>query len=107
MLPPRELHHVWICHQLHPLCYKADSQKLLGRILGHDNCKFYLHGCPKFHKLWEAETGASWPSPADMRREADMAQDLSEMITNQDDLNMISANLWHNYDSLYRLYFEL
>ena len=42
-----------------------------------------------------------------MRQEADMDQDLAEMITNHDNLNMISANLWHNCDSLSRLYFEL
>jgi len=107
MLPPREIHHVWLCHQLHPLRYKADCEQLLGMILGHDNCNFCLRGCPTFHKLWEAETGACWPSQADMRQEADIAEDLPEIITNQDDLNMISANLWHNYDSLSRLYFEL
>jgi hypothetical protein len=107
MLPPREIHHVWLCHQLHPLCYKTDCKKLLGGILDHKNSKFCLDGCPKFHKLWQSETGACWPSQADMSQEADMAIDLPEMTANHDDLSMISANLWHNYDSLSRLYFDL
>jgi len=106
MLPPREIHHVWLCHQLHPLRYKADCRRLLGgRILGHDNRNVCLRGCPKFHELWEVETGKPWPTLSDLRQEV-----LSDtVITGSTGLaeEMITANLWHNYDGLARLYDEL
>ena len=107
MLPPREIHHVWLCHQLHPLRYKADSIKLIGKILDHANSNFCLDGCPIFHQLWLEETGESWPSRANLRREATKAKEIPEVASNQEDLDYISANLWHNYDGLTRLYFEL
>ena len=75
--------------------------------MGHDNRTFCLVGCPLFHELWEKETGSSWPSQEEMRREAATAKDLPKLITNPNDLSMISANLWHNYDSLSRLLEEL
>ena len=107
MLPPREIHHVWLCHQLHPLRYKADSIQLIGKILDHVNSNFCLDGCPVFHQLWLEETGESWPSRADLRREAIKAKEIPEVAPRLDDSDYISANLWHNYDSLARLYFEL
>lgn len=107
MLPPRIIHHIWLCHQLHPLRYKSDCMRLLGGILGHDNSNFCLHGCSVFHKLWEDETGAPWPSQEDLRQEAEGARDLPEIIPNHDDSALISANLWHNYDSLARIYDEI
>eukprot|EP00567_Pseudictyota_dubia_P003916 CAMPEP_0197450722 /NCGR_PEP_ID=MMETSP1175-20131217/26297_1 /TAXON_ID=1003142 /ORGANISM="Triceratium dubium, Strain CCMP147" /LENGTH=675 /DNA_ID=CAMNT_0042983205 /DNA_START=113 /DNA_END=2137 /DNA_ORIENTATION=+ len=108
ILPPREIHHVWLCHQLHPLCYKADCQKFFsGRILGHMNRHFSLRGCSKFHELWEAETGMPWPTEEELRREVEMAKTLPATTSNNDSLPVITANLWHNYDGLLRLYDEL
>lgn len=105
MLPPRPIHHVWLCHQLHPTSYQSDCENFLGRLLDHENGKFCLEGCPKFHRLWKRVSSMPWPSHAELYKEVQDAEGLPEVSSTCG--NVITANLWHNYDGLARLFDEV
>jgi hypothetical protein len=107
MMPPRQIHHVWLCHQLHSVAYKADCEDLLGgKLLDHNNSDFCLQGCPRFHELWKRLTGFDWPSEALLYNEVVHAKILPQ-IPKAELSQCLRANLWHNYDGLAKLYDEV
>ena len=102
ILPPRVIHHVWLSHQLQPGAYKADCQHLLeGNILDHDNRRFHLNGCPRFHQLWRLAYGTQWPSPEVIQHEVKTSANLLPPPGMTD---CLQANLVVGLDSLVNLY---
>jgi hypothetical protein len=100
-LPPRQIHHVWLCHMLQPLEYRDDCKELLGRVLPHDNSTFDLQGCEQFHALWNKVTGQRWPSAdvlAEEAREARSGTSLEKVEATLD--HPLRANFWKGYDGL-------
>lgn len=98
-LPPRQIHHVWLCHMLQPEEYKADCLDLLGRTLEHTNHSWDLCGCLTFHKLWQRVTGKSWPEEHQLREEVDEAFTMS-VLPGAPEKRGIRADFWKGYDGL-------
>ena len=97
MLPPRQIHHVWLCHMLQPHAYQEDCQALLGRILPHSNESFDLIGCNRFHSLWKRHTGQAWPSSESLYHEVHC---LGYLAKGAHLLSPLKANLWYGLDGL-------
>jgi hypothetical protein len=101
ILPPRILHHVWICHQLQPKCYRDDCMAILdGRVLPHNNGSFNVDGCESFHALWKKHAGSEWPSADEIAREVQNATDVPKPEKDLAKERCIGAIFWKGLDGL-------